>query len=88
MDKRFADPNLPGDRPISTERAVAALDFMLDDLRCDLTPGNADMLIQYACARYERGEVEGARMTLMRQMDLTAVYRVEAILHAEPEVMS
>jgi hypothetical protein len=69
------------DRAISTERAVDALDFLLDDLRSDLSAGNADMLIQYAIARYERGEVEGARMTLMHHMDLTAVYRVEAILH-------
>lgn len=74
---------LVGHRPISVSAAVEALDLMLDNFGVDMTPMEADMVLTYACQRYERGEVEGARKTLLRWMDLTAVHRVEAILHTE-----
>jgi hypothetical protein len=80
-DPALASPHLPGDRVLSTEAQVAALDLLLDEFGVDLTPGEADLLVQYAAVRYARGEVEGARATLGRYVDLTGVYRLEAVLH-------
>lgn len=77
----LASPDLPGDRPISVSAAAEALDLMLDTFGVALSPAEADMVLTYACQRYERGEVDGARKTLMHYLDLTAVYRIEAVLH-------
>jgi hypothetical protein len=79
----LGSPGLPGNRPISTQARVAALDLLLDELNPEWHPGNADMLIEYAAWRYERGEIEGARQTLCMAVDLTGAYRIEAVLHTE-----
>jgi hypothetical protein len=80
-DPQFASPDLPGNRPISTSAAVEALDLMIETYQVPLPPAEADMLLTYACQRYQRGEIEGARKTLSHYLDLTAVYRIESVLH-------
>ena len=81
----LAGPALMGDRPISTQARVAALDCLLDDIGCTLSWGNADMVIDYAAERFERGEIKGALDTLrhMTGVGLTGVYRLAAIMHTE-----
>lgn len=76
----LASPDMPGDRDITTSAACEALEFFLS-LEPDVSPGNADMLIQMVCQIYRRGEIEVARKMLRHHCDLTAVYRIEAILH-------
>lgn len=80
----MASPGLPGDRLILTINAVAALDCLLDDIGTHLTPPEADMVITYVCQRYRKGEIAEARKTLMSiaGVDLTAAYRIEAVLHS------
>lgn len=80
-EPHLGSPDLPGNRPISTAARVAALDLLLEELNPTMPAGNADILIDYAAARYERGEIEGARKTLSHHVDLIGVYRIEAVLH-------
>lgn len=81
----MAGPDMPGDTPLSTSARVAALDCLLDDIGTHLNRIEADFLIDYVAYRYERGEIEGARNSLrsMAGVDLTAVYRIEAVLHTD-----
>lgn len=73
---------LPGGQPISAEAAVGVLDWLLDELKIPLSPERADWLVWYVCYRYERDDAAGARRSLLQWIDPTAVYRVEAMLHA------
>lgn len=84
FNSRLASPELLGDRPISTRARVAALDCLLDEIGTALTQANADMLIDYVAARFERGEVQGALDTLTSfACDLTGAYRIAAVMHTE-----
>lgn len=81
----FAGQELPvGGRPISTAARVAALDCLLDDIGTNLKPEAADMVIDYAAARFERDEVAGAIRTLQNTCDLTGALRLAAVMHTEP----
>lgn len=60
----LASPDLAGDKPVPTAARVAALDLVLDVLGTDLSPASADMVIDYAAKRLERGEVDGSIATL------------------------
>ena len=60
---------------------VAALDCLLDDIGTDLSPADADMVIDYAATRFERGEVDGALSTLTMACDMTGAYRLAAVMH-------
>lgn len=74
----------PGGVRIDTAARVAALDCLLDDVvgtGSDLTPGNADLLIDYVADLFERDDVDLALRALCHYMDLTAAYRLTAVLH-------
>lgn len=82
----LASPDLPGNRPISTGARVAALDCLLDDIGTNLTAAQADMAIDYAAERFERGEIQGALQTLTSfACDLTGAYRIAAVMHTEED---
>jgi hypothetical protein len=81
----LASPDMLGNRPIPLVARVAALDCLLDDIGTGLTPGEADMVVDYAAVRFERGEIEGALRTLTMACDLTGAYRLAAVMHTEKE---
>lgn len=82
-EQHLASEHMAGNRALSTAARLAALDLMLDELGAALSPAEADMLINYVAYRYERGEIEGARKSLMHYVDLTGTLRLEAVLHTE-----
>jgi hypothetical protein len=78
--------HVPRETPIPTAAKVAALDCLLDDIGTNLTTGEADMLIDYAAARIERGEIQGAIETLTIGCDLTGAYRLVAVLETDSPI--
>jgi len=83
MPSALASADMLGDRPISTAARVAALDCLLDDIGTNLSPWEADMMIDYAAWRFERGEIGGALKTLQMGCDLTGAIRLAAVMHTE-----
>lgn len=87
----LASPRMAGNRAISEDRVNAAFERLVDEWYwtpewCfDGAPTlNALwMVLEYAAYRYERGEIDGARQTLMRGTgcDLTSAYVLEAVMH-------
>ena len=76
---------VPRDTRISTDAKTAAVGCLLDAIGTDLTTGEAAMLIQYAAARLERGEISGAIDTLTIGCDLTGAYRIVAVLQTDSQ---
>ena len=72
-----------GGSPIDTAARVAALDCLLDDIGTNLTPWEADIVIDYAATRFARDEITGALDTLTMACDMTGAYRLAAVLHTQ-----
>lgn len=70
----------PGGYSPTTEQRCEAVEVVLGfgDL---LTPGEADMVVDYLAELCRKDDVALAQKTALRYMDLTGWYRVLAALH-------